>query len=149
MPGGIPGNAIPPFITSGPDPNPDFKKRSIAGRLVMNRFEKRADSLTISSLGGCALTTPAAHPLTRPGWPSVYYDMIVPDQAGVAPVAYSVISRYDRATSIGCVFTTTRLDANGFVGAPQWADYNLNFWPDNNGASLDHACKLIHTFLAF
>ena len=116
----------------------------------MDPIKKRAAPSAISTLGGCALATPAASPLNLPGWPSIFTDMLQPEQAGNLAPQYDTISRYDRATSAGCIFTTTRLSANDFLNAPNWQDYNGNsFGNINNQGSLDHACKLPSTFLNY
>jgi hypothetical protein len=146
--GKSPGTAVPPFTTSDPNPNPDFKKRAIAGRITMNPLQKRANPSTITSFGGCSLNTPAASPVTLPGWPAVTADILQPDQANNMAARYSIISRYDRATREGCVFTTTRLNANDFANAPQWQDFTGTVRTNNNMASLDHACRSYCNLLA-
>lgn len=140
LPGKSPGTAVPPYSTSGPDPTPDYRKRAIAGRITVDPIKKRGDSSAISTLGGCALATPAGMPLTRPGWPSVYMEMLQAEGAGHMDPKYNIIPRYDRATSEGCVFTTTRLNAKNFLNAPNWQNYaGRNFNNNNNQGSLDHA----------
>lgn len=70
-----------------------------------------------------------------------------PDLAGNLPASFSVISRYDRATTIGCVVTTTRLSASEFSQAPGWTDYGKEVDDgENNRISPDHACKFATTF---
>jgi hypothetical protein len=61
---------------------------------------------------------------------------------------FSVIPRYDRATDDGCVFTTTRLDANSFANAPQWRDSWGTVQTENNALGLDHACKFFYNLLS-
>lgn len=136
------GTEVPPITTSPPDPNPDFKKRGIAGRITMDPIHKRGQSVLINNLGGCQLATARQEPLTQPGWPSINVDMIPSDMADDMPEEYSEISRYDRATRVGCVMTTTRLSARQFHRAPSWMNLEENnFNNRNDAASLDHACK--------
>ena len=141
LPGKSPGTAVPPYSTSGPDPTPDYRKRAIAGRITINPIKKRANPSTILKLGDCPLATPANWPLTQPGWPSISNDLLGPEKAGNLNPELDVIARYDRATSVGCVFTTTRLNADEFLAAPKWQEYwAQNFKNNNNDGSLDHAC---------
>lgn len=133
-----------PSFTTAPDPptSDAFKRRYIAGRITADPLRKRDAGSTIESLGGCALQTPAATPLVRPGWPSVFNDLINPEKAGNLDPKYSNIPRYDRATQEACVYTTTRLSANDFMNAPgDWMDFAGKNYGENNKPSLDHACK--------
>lgn len=81
--------------------------------------------------------------LTRPAWPAITKDIMVPDNKGNLPASFQSLSRYDRATNIGCVFTTTRLDVAAFTNAPAFTDYSGKVFRNNNDGSLDHACKYI------
>lgn len=67
--------------------------------------------------------------------------MLVAEQRGVMAPKYSVVSRYDRATSENCVFTTTRMNAAEFANAPVWTDFAGTTYNNNNDPSLDHACS--------
>ena len=126
---------MPPGITSDPFP----KKRDIAGRITVD-IEKRGSLTRLSRLGGCTLST-AVESITLPVYPRARSDILSPDVAGTLAVSLSVISRYDRATSDGCVFTTTRLSADSFVNAPEWRDTLGIVRIPNSQLSLDHACK--------
>ena len=137
------GLVVPPFTTSAPDTTPEYRRRAIPGRIQPGPLEKRNSAPSVSIFGHCALATPASSPLQIPEWPAVGSDMISPEIAGRLPMPYSSISRYDRATIDGCVFTTTRLSANDFQRAPLWQDYRGgNYGNNNNVASLDHAYEI-------
>lgn len=135
-----PGTAVPPRSRSGPTPTGDCCKRSIAGHTTLNHIKKPALPSTIQSLGGCSVATPTSWPLSFPGGPSVYSDMIQPDSVGKMNPKFSKISRYDRATRIGDVFTTTRLHADELFNLPKWQDSREVVYVTNNRWSLDHAC---------
>lgn len=135
-----PGTAVPPRSRSGPTPTGDCCKRSIAGHTTLNQIKKPALPSTIESLGGCSVATPTSWPLSLPGWPSVFSDMIQPDSVGKMNPKFSKISQYDRATRIGVVFTTTRLHADELFNLPQWQDFREVDCVTNNRWSLDHAC---------
>ena len=117
-----------------------MNQRGIAGRININHLEKRVIR-PISFLGGCALATPPSNPVYIPGIPKVNAEILGPELSGSLRPQFSVISRYDRATDINCVPTTTRLDASSFANAPQWIGPDGTVAQINNLVSLDHACK--------
>ena len=138
---------MPPLTTSTPSLDLGHKKRGIAGRITMNPLEKRRET-TITTFGGCPLATPSDSPVTLPDHPRASRDLLVPEQAGTLDPRFSAISRYDRATTDGCVFTTTRLSASAYANVPQWRDSWGTVQPRNNELSLDHACKFFYNLLS-
>jgi len=145
---GSPGTAVPPLTTSSPSLDPGRKKRGIAGHITMDPLEKRVATTTIMFFGDCSLATPYASQLTIPRWPKATPDLLLPDEAGTLNSMLSVIPRYDRATNDGCVFTTTRLDANSFANAPKWQDSWGITRDTNNMLSMDHPCKFFYNLLS-
>jgi hypothetical protein len=128
--------------TTPPISDPDLKKRSIAGRIAINPIQKRGSSSNLRTLGGCTIITQPGLPFTRPAYPFPFTDMLQAERAGNMDPKFSVISRYDLATRAGCVFTTTKLNANRFANAPDWENVNGDIKPENKRLSLDHACKI-------
>jgi len=94
------------------------------------------------------MITPSDNPVTIPKYPRGGAYLLVPEQAGSMEARYSVISRYDRATAHGCVFTTTRLDAQAFASAPEWRDSAGDVQAQNSIISLDHACEFFYNLLS-
>jgi hypothetical protein len=137
------GNAVPPTATGSLATTGGVTRRDIAGRITVHPLQKRGSSSPISTLGGCALQTPAASPLTRPAWPAPSKEVFQPELAGNLEQRFSAIPRYDRATQINCVFTTARLSAEDFSKAPNWQDMiQKSYGNSNNAVSMDHACKI-------
>ncbi|KAI9643088.1 hypothetical protein NHQ30_008823 [Ciborinia camelliae] len=133
IPGPTHGTNVPPYTT--PEPvitDLDLRRHQIASRVPL---DKRGATSDILSLGGCAMTTS----LTRPAWPAITKDIMSPDNAGNLPTRFKALSRYDRATNVGCVFTTTRLNVAAFTNAPTFTDYSGKLFKNNNDGSLDHA----------
>ena len=132
--------AVPPYLTSGPDPSADVRERAVFDDWHMNK--KRAKPSAIPKLGDCVLNPPPNSPLTLPGWPRATPDVLNPEIAGNLKPQYSTMSRYDRASSSDCVFTTSRVNAKDFSNAPHWQDSRGRDWNNaNNIATLDHACQ--------
>ncbi|KAI9692688.1 MAG: hypothetical protein M1820_009438 [Bogoriella megaspora] len=136
------GPHVPPVTTSEPSLTNELARRARVSTDTSHSLAKRGGAVVLTAFGDppCALTTPPTQPLTRPAYPYPYPDLLQDEQAGLMNPAYSVISRYDRATSINGLFTTTRLDANSFANAPHWDDYlRSREGNKNNDVSLDHA----------
>ncbi|CAD6448847.1 21725305-b7ef-4914-aa7c-2f61d60e08b6 [Sclerotinia trifoliorum] len=133
IPGPTQGKNVPSYTTPEPvTTDLDLRRHNIAGRVPL---DKRGVTSDILSLGGCTM----AKSLTQPAWPAITKDIMGPDGKGKLVASYKSISRYDRATNIGCVFTTTRLDVAAFTNAPAFTDYSGKVYKNNNDGSLDHA----------
>ncbi|KAG9527372.1 hypothetical protein KCU93_g5257, partial [Aureobasidium melanogenum] len=117
----------------------------LAGRIALSH-QKRATASTISSFATCMLPLS----VTRPAYFSPT-DMLNADLQGDLQPPFAAISRYDKATASGCVFTTTRLTANEFRVAPSWADITGKYQKDNRRASVDHAYEVhwLKDFMTF
>ncbi|MCJ1458945.1 hypothetical protein MMC28_009321 [Mycoblastus sanguinarius] len=107
----------------------DYQKRALAGRF--NHLQKRKTAVTITTINGCNLGTPAGTPVTTPAYPGGF-EFWTSETNGVLPASFQTLSRYYKTTQIGCSPTITAVPANGLSPVQNSGDVN-------NENSVDHA----------
>ena len=132
---------VPQIPTTGPlsvslpsTDSADYEKLALAGQ-IFHVLEKRMTAVTVSTINGCNLATPARQPVKMPSylggsrfWAS--------ETNHVLPERYQAISRYYRTTRSGCAPTITAVPADQIYPVQNSGD-------KNDQVSVDHACKFL------